>query len=125
MNSKFRRIKEISRLINSVDVVFSARIWPDGIYLSLSLSDICSTHRSSTIAHRLAARFMGWLSVILLELNIMSLHQRDRMFCTEWSVHGPFTYLSVYRSTEASAVDSPYMPTRLTQAANIAGGRCN
>lgn len=27
---------------------------------------------------------MGWLSLILLELNIMSLYQRSMMFCTEW-----------------------------------------
>lgn len=30
--------------------------------------------------------FMGWLSLILLELNIMSLYQRSMLFCTEWSV---------------------------------------
>lgn len=29
---------------------------------------------------------MGYLSVVILEMNITTMHQRNRMFCAEWYV---------------------------------------
>ena len=48
------------------------------------------------MAHRFAERFMGWLSLTLLELNVMSLYQRSMMFCNEWSVH-PLTQCALFK----------------------------
>ena len=37
-------------------------------------------------AHCHKEKFIGWLSVIITEYNIMTLYQRNMLMCTEWLV---------------------------------------
>lgn len=34
----------------------------------------------------LVGKFIGYLSLVILELNIYSLYQRNMLLCTEWQV---------------------------------------
>lgn len=60
-----------------------------------SLLRLLWSTRSPTIfgADYLVEHVMGWLCVVLLELNITSLHQRNMMFCMEWYLSPDFSNL--------------------------------
>ena len=44
----------------------------------------CVQQLQSSVTHSGSENFVGYLSLIILELNITTLHQRNMLLCTEW-----------------------------------------
>jgi len=46
----------------------------------------CPFPSTNTIAELLPEVYMGYMSVLITEVNIVTLHRRRRLFSMEWSV---------------------------------------
>jgi hypothetical protein len=67
--------------------------------------------------------FTGFLSLTILEINLVLHYQRNMLMCTQWYVHTMLLFRH-FSNIRAAAV-SLYMPARLSRSAEIATRKSN